>query len=226
MSQHPLVIHLRLERPQDMFELPHADVLSEDRNFQSGIDYCLSELRGRMLPEAVRLELELPASDADDATRERVQRTLRRYCQQRMLHNSRERRAAGLNGLSSLRVGLPVAIFGLLISLAGAKLLHITGNTAIVLDTVGWVFVWVGLWFPLDTLLFTPLVYGRENRVLARLLEAHVILVVAGTEPSNPRSIDTAIGTGLRLPDHRPRVARWPQRRASYLGQRSTLPPD
>jgi hypothetical protein len=36
--------------------------------------------------------------------------------------------------------------------------------------------VWVGLWFPLDTILFTPLSYGRENRVLARLRNASVVV--------------------------------------------------
>ena len=34
--------------------------------------------------------------------------------------------------------------------------------------------VWVGLGFPLDTLLFSPLAYGRENRVLKRLRTADV----------------------------------------------------
>jgi hypothetical protein len=49
-----------------------------------------------------------------------------------------------------------------------------TGNANLILDSGGWVLVWVGLWFPLDTLLFTPLAYGRENRVLKRLRAAHV----------------------------------------------------
>jgi hypothetical protein len=38
------------------------------------------------------------------------------------------------------------------------------------------VLVWVGLWFPLDTLIFTPLAYGRENRVLKRLRTADVLI--------------------------------------------------
>jgi len=45
-----------------------------------------------------------------------------------------------------------------------------------VVDSAGWVLVWVGLWFPLDTLLFTPLSYGRENRVLGRLRSASVVV--------------------------------------------------
>jgi hypothetical protein len=51
-----------------------------------------------------------------------------------------------------------------------------TGNANLVVDTGGWVLVWIGLWFPLDTLIFTPLTYGRENRVLKRLRTAQVVI--------------------------------------------------
>jgi hypothetical protein len=43
-----------------------------------------------------------------------------------------------------------------------------------VLDTTGWVLVWVGVWFPLDTIFFTPLGYGREIRALAHLRDAEI----------------------------------------------------
>jgi hypothetical protein len=172
----PYVIHLRLERPQEMFELPQSDLFSEHRNFLTGVDYCLSELRSRPLPATLQIELELPPGEATPAARERLERTLQRYCQHRMAHNQRERRAVRLDGLSSLRVGLPVAAVGLAIALAAAGSLGTSGNTTVVLDSVGWVLAWVGLWFPLDSLLFTPLVYGRENRVLACLSGARVVV--------------------------------------------------
>ena len=50
------------------------------------------------------------------------------------------------------------------------------GNAHLVVDSGGWVLVWVGLWFPLDTLLFTPLTYGRDNRVLERLRNASIVV--------------------------------------------------
>jgi hypothetical protein len=36
-----------------------------------------------------------------------------------------------------------------------------SGNANLVLDSGPW--VWVSLWFPLDTLLFTPLPYGTRT---------------------------------------------------------------
>ena len=41
------VIELRLMQASDMFEMPHADLFSEYRNFLTGVDFCISELRGR-----------------------------------------------------------------------------------------------------------------------------------------------------------------------------------
>ena len=168
------VIRLQLSRAEDLFEMPQTDMFSEYRSFLTGVDYCLSELRSHPTRSPVRLELELPASDIDTETRERLKRTLRRYCEHRMSYNQRERRAIRLDGVSSLKVGLPVALLGMVIALVGSSLIGPNGNATILLDTGGWVLTWVGLWFPLDTLLFTPLAHGRENRALVLLREAEV----------------------------------------------------
>jgi hypothetical protein len=36
--------------------------------------------------------------------------------------------------------------------------------------------MWLGMWFPLDQLLFYPLAYGREDRVLRLLQNAEVVI--------------------------------------------------
>ena len=51
------VIELRLMRAHDMFEMPQTDLFSEYRNFLTGVDFCLSELRGRRSWRPVRLRL-------------------------------------------------------------------------------------------------------------------------------------------------------------------------
>ncbi len=167
-------LHLRLSRPADMFEMPQTDLFSEYRNFLTGVDFCISELRSYPKHAPVRLQLELPSSEIDDETEAKLQRTLRRYCDHRLTYNERERRAVRLDGLSSLKLGIPVAVIGLLVAVLGARAAGTSGNSNVLLDTGGWVLTWVGLWYPLDTLLFTPLGYGRENRVLLLLRDAAV----------------------------------------------------
>ena len=54
------------------------------------------------------------------------------------------------------------------------RLVGPSGNGNLVFDNSGWVLVWVGAWFPLDTFFFGPLGYGRENRVLQDLRDAEI----------------------------------------------------
>ena len=60
------VIKLRLMRANEMFELSQTDLFSEYRNFLTGVDFCLSELRGRRSFRPVRLEVQLPPEEIDD----------------------------------------------------------------------------------------------------------------------------------------------------------------
>jgi hypothetical protein len=118
--------------------------------------------------------MSLPQEEISEGMEQRIGRTLARYCEHRISYNQRERRAVRFDGLFSLWVGLPIVVLGFVLVIVKGSIVGSTGNANLVLDTGGWVFVWLGIWFPLDTLLFTPLAYGRENRVLKRLRTADV----------------------------------------------------
>jgi hypothetical protein len=172
----PEVISLTLASPEEMFHVEQADLFSEYRNFMTGVDYCISVLRSRRSRRPVRLELALPPDQIRDGVTAQISRTLDRYCNHRITYNERERRAVRFDGLYSLWVGLPIVVIGFVLVIVKGSLVGRTGNPNLVLDTGGWVLVWVGLWFPLDTLLFSPLAYGRENHVLERLRRADIVL--------------------------------------------------
>jgi hypothetical protein len=167
-----LTIELRLNRAEDMFALAQTDLFSEYRNYLTGVEYCISLLRSRRLRSPVRLQLSLPPAEIEDGLSDRFSVALRRYCNQRIRYNERERSAVRLGGVRSLVVGVPIAVVGYLLVIFESSLVGPAGN--IVLDTTGWVFVWVGVWFPLDTFFFTPLGYGRENRALQYLRDAEI----------------------------------------------------
>jgi len=168
------VIELRLNRAEEMFYLAQTDLFSEYRNYLTGVEYCISLIRSQRMRGPVRLHLSLPPTELDDGLGGRLSGALRRYCDHRISYNQRERRAVQLGGLWSLRVGIPIAVIGYLLVIFETSLVGPRGN--IVLDTTGWVLVWVGVWFPLDTLLFTPLGYGRENRALQHLRDAEIVV--------------------------------------------------
>jgi len=184
------VIELRLNRAEEMFVLAQTDLFSEYRNYLTGVEYCISLLRSRRTRAPVRLELSLPPSEFEDDLGGRLSTALRRYCDQRISYNQRERRAVRLGGLWSLRVGVPIVVIGYLLVIFAGRLVGATGDTDLVVDTTGWVFVWVGVWWPLDMFFFSPLGYGRETRVLRHLRDAEISVMTwqpaTGLTPGAP----------------------------------------
>lgn len=175
------VIELRLMRAHDMFEMPQTDLFSEYRNFLTGVDFCISELRSRRSGRRpIRLEIRLPPEEIDDDLGERLSRTLRRYCNHRIRYNLREGRAQRFEGISALRVGVPVCALGLVLVAVATAIRPSNGAAQLIVDHLGWVLAWLGLWFPLDQFLFNQLAYGRENRVLALLADAELRIAPHG----------------------------------------------
>jgi hypothetical protein len=174
-ADHLQVVHLRLMRPADMFEMPQTDLFSEYRNFLTGMELCMSELRARFSRRPVRLEIELPESEITEDLPARFASTLHRYCDHRLRYTTTERRALRIGGLTAFRIGLPLAAAGLAITWWANTGENLTEPT-VVADHLGWVLGWLGLWYPLDQLLFYPLAYGREQRALRRLRDAQVVI--------------------------------------------------
>jgi hypothetical protein len=184
------VIELQLLHADDMFEMPHTDLFSEYRNFLTGVDFCLSELRGRPSRRPVRLEIRLPAGEIDDGLAGRLAQTLRRYCDHRIRYNRREGQAQRVGGVSALRIGVPVSALGLVLTAVATTMKPVGGAANLITDHLGWVLAWIGLWFPLDQFLFYPLAYRRESRVLRLLASAEIDLgpLPPGRGPGPPRA--------------------------------------
>ena len=111
------VISLRLGALGELFHPPATDLFSHDRRYYyaTGMDFAISELRGRPFSRLpVRLEISLPADEMAEGDDQAVARAVRSYCEARIRYNYAERRAALGDGVVSLRVGIPLAAFGLL----------------------------------------------------------------------------------------------------------------
>ena len=71
-------------------------------------------------------------------------------------------------------MGVPIALVGLAIAVATA--VANSNDDYTLPNLAGWVLAWVGLWYPLDTILFSSVLPKRENAVLDRLQEAEVAI--------------------------------------------------
>jgi hypothetical protein len=175
MPGEPHVIEIRLNAPSEMFELATTDLFSEFRNYLTGVEMCLSDLRSHAYRRPVKVIVALPESELNPDTATDIARTLRRFCDQRLFYNQRERRALRFDGLTALRIGLPIAAVGLAMTIWAAAMDGSSNEiTQPVTDHLGWVFAWLGLWFPLDVFFFYPHQYNRESRALRQLRVAEV----------------------------------------------------
>ena len=174
------VLRVELARATDMFDTPTLELGSTIGGFTPGVDRCLSELAGHPDGKAVQLEIALPREEQTVGLAERMTVTLRRYCEERIRHNASARSATIRGGLRSFRVGLPVTFVGLAITAGATKIGDIDDALRAVVDILGWVLAWVGLWYPFDKILFYPLDNVRENRALAMLSHADVSVVPLG----------------------------------------------
>jgi len=172
------VISLRLEHLGELFNPPQTDLFNHDRRYYyaTGIDYAISELRRWPYSRRpVRLEISVPTAELAAGGDQAVARAVRSYCEVRIRYNHSERRGALGDGVASLRVGVPVAAIGIILATISPS--------GIVGTVLGAVLTWVGLWYPLDQLLFYPWERTRENRSLRLLAEADVeVLPRAATE--------------------------------------------
>ena len=182
------VIQLDLAQAVDLFETPQVELGSVHGTFQPGIDLCIAELEGRPTGRPPHLELTLPQSEISDGLEERLAVTLRRYCDERSYVNECNRRSTQRSGVRALRVGLPVTLLGLVITAIAFHAGDSDDPQTAVVDILGWVLAWLGLWYPFDKLIFYASDFVRENRALETLREAEIIVV--------PRRIEQADEAG------------------------------
>lgn len=177
VSSDALDIDIRLEHLDHLFVLPDTDLFSEYRNWLTGIDYAIGEVRGRWRSRPVRLTLRVPADQATSTSAAKVKRSIERFCTHRIAYNDNEIRAMRRDGVGALVIGL----FILLIGVAAAKYLRDHSTIGLVTDFLAdgliLVVAWVGMWYPLDTLVYNNRPYKMENRALHALTAAEVRIV-------------------------------------------------
>jgi hypothetical protein len=171
------VIQLDLTRAVDMFETPMVELGSSRGTFRPGIDLCIAELEGHPTERPVHVEITLPSSEVRDGLEEQLAVTMRRYCDERSYANTCKRLSTQRSGLRALRLGLPVTLLGLAITALAFHVGDSDDPQTGVVDIIGWVLAWLGLWYPFDKLFFYASDDVRENRALDALRDARVTVI-------------------------------------------------
>jgi len=172
-----LVLHLA--DPRQLF-VADPDFFFESATLVPGVEHLYEELRWRELDKPVRTTLHLPRRAIEPALQERVGDAIRSYCTARRHRVENELRALLRDGLRALALGLVLLAIALAVSVAIRRSSAPESIRIFFGDGVFLVAAWVGMWYPLDTLVYTPRPLRREREVLDTMLRMELVI-----EPSD-----------------------------------------
>ncbi|HEY1591550.1 MAG TPA: hypothetical protein VGF81_07135 [Solirubrobacteraceae bacterium] len=167
---------IRLEDPNELFEERKADVIRGRPPEEPGIQQIKDELGARPHDGPVTLAIVLPADKATPEVEDGMKRAVARYCETGTARAKYELSSLHRDGWRTLFLGL--LVLGLFLGLSEwilksklpVELRDFFGNGLFA------VAAWVGVWYPLDTLLYSGNPYRTEIKVLRAMKEIEILV--------------------------------------------------
>ena len=158
---------LELGEADEFFAGSEPNVAAGRPGLPPGIDQIREELDARSLPDALATVIVLPSAQVKPGLSGDFARAVDRYCAMGISRAENEIRMLRREGVRTLLIGL--SLFVVFVSIA-ESLVH-TGLPSPVKNFLGedGLFIvvgWVGLWYPIETLLYSRRPYRREIAVL------------------------------------------------------------
>ena len=172
-------LQVELAQPDELFELRRSNVARGSPLYGPGIDRIRSELSSGTVREPTRITILLPREYATSQMEDGIRTALARYCEMRMRRLENELKALQRDGRQALVLGAII----LTVSLALSQFILQTGLPQGVRDFFGnglfLVAAWVGIWYPLDMLIYAGRPHRMEQKVLRTIRELEVAVRAA-----------------------------------------------
>lgn len=169
-------IVLKLAHPEDMFALAPVDLFSEFRNWLTGMEIAISDLKGTFRRRPVVLRIQLPPEEIKPDLHHHMTESIRSFCTNRLRYNGNEVRSMRRDGSGALVIGLMILIFGLVAQQLIRDNVEATWANVFFADGLFLVTAWVGMWYPLDMLVYYSRPYRLENKALEQLMAAELVI--------------------------------------------------
>lgn len=162
-------IVLTLQNPNDLFVAPTPDPLNGRFRSMSGIDELMAQLRPRNDDGPRRVTIVLPADQVEDDLAARCKLALEHTCDLRIQDLELQEAHVVVLGQKELVFGAFVLIGCLLLTTLITALDWGVGIVpTFFLEGIG-ILGWIGLWRPIDTLLFDRWPLQRDEQVLRQI---------------------------------------------------------
>jgi hypothetical protein len=163
-------VAISLNAPAELVRTADTDLFLETCRLVSGIEELVQELTPRRLRPGRRVVVVLPAEQIRPETRDHLWQAVQRYCRLRIRQTDLTLLSQRREGIASLGVGVLLFLVGLGLSYYFTQASEPEPLHVLLGDGVFLVVAWVGLWYPLDTLVFSRRPLLREKRVLSAIL--------------------------------------------------------
>jgi hypothetical protein len=169
-------ITIRLASLEDLFRAPEPQQFTATGRLISGMEELILTLHGRRIPKRLRTTIVL-AEAAPEPDQEALAQLIRRYCDLRLQEVELRMRGQGRQQRRALIVGGLLFVLG--VAFAGEFTTSFWPEEVRTLlgDGIFLVIAWVGLWYPLDYLVFGRQPLLQDRKVLSSLRRAEVRLV-------------------------------------------------
>lgn len=170
---------MQLDAVESMFAVDRPDYFTETATVVPGVDQLMGELRLRRVDDDILVTVELPPDAVEAGQDERIAAAIGRYCRARIRTLDDQLRALRREGLRALVIGFVILAVGLALSQATSNSDLPESLRVFFGDGVFLVAAWVGIWYPLDTLIYIPGPLRRDRQVLEALRQAAVVVRAA-----------------------------------------------
>lgn len=172
----PSELRIELGAPDELFDGRNSQILQGIPGEDPGIDHILNELSGRSRRDSFTILILLPREEATAEVEQGMRHAIARYCDMGIGRIENELKAIYREGRQALLFGA-ILLAGFL---ALSELVLQSGAAKGIRDFFGnglfLVAAWVGMWYPLDTLIYAGRPYRIERRLLQSLRQTEILV--------------------------------------------------
>ena len=166
-SQPARELTLEFSQPDEFFAGSDPNVAAGRPPLPPGINQIREELDAHSLPDALATVIVLPRAEVNSGLCAEFAQAVDRYCEMGICKAENEIRMLRREGKRTLLIGLSLfVVFGILAEVVVRTSLPSPVRDFLGSDGLFVVVGWVGLWYPIETLLYSHRPYRQEIAVL------------------------------------------------------------
>lgn len=186
-------LRIQLSDPDELFDYGRPDVAKGKPGSYPGIDRIRNELNSGSRRKPVRLAVVLPSEHITAETERGIREAVVTYCDAGIKRAEQELSAAQRDGWQTLLLGAVILAAGLALSTIFTESKWPQTIRVFFGDGVFLVAAWVGLWYPLDTLVYAGRPYRVERKLLRAIRDLEIAVRPADEDTLSPASDEQAV---------------------------------